>query len=324
MFRTNRLASFGSVLLLCVLSAAYGVSLAQEQPDSLLTPEELFGMDIGLIGVYEAALGTDLDLSQTEDGFTVTLGWAYADANRMAITYTITAPPGPEYTNLSAYPQVAVAQEGSTPVEAANQLGRSNAIEGTTSSGLQVLSLADILPDTETISVRVEFAVEYVTADRRTQLPMDRFVEMIETVETPFVFEFELPVNTDLRQLAEPQTTTDSDVAITLENVVVSQTQTRLTLCFDEPEAARQWTSIAVADVDDDGLLFVYAGTESELVDEANNRTCDTHLFNRGLADLTGVWQVNVFELVGFGERGDDQNRIAGDWEFEFVLSEGE
>ncbi len=46
-------------------------------------------------------LGHDLNLSQTANGFTVTVGRVYADANEITIGYTVTGPPGRDYVTIA-------------------------------------------------------------------------------------------------------------------------------------------------------------------------------------------------------------------------------
>lgn len=82
--RARRSRSFSLVLaLLLTFGAAVGVYAVFRQ--------QIIG-DPGVEGARDANLVTDLEESQTIDGVTLTLNWAYADANRIAIGYSIVAP----------------------------------------------------------------------------------------------------------------------------------------------------------------------------------------------------------------------------------------
>lgn len=56
--------------------------------------DRVFGDDRGTQQVILEDLGTELNRSRTVDGFTVTLGRVYADANRVLVGYTVEPPAG--------------------------------------------------------------------------------------------------------------------------------------------------------------------------------------------------------------------------------------
>ena len=58
--------------------------------------------DAGLKAIYEQGLGHEIGISQSHEGFTVTLEWAYADGNRLTLAYTIQGHPGTPYSNLES------------------------------------------------------------------------------------------------------------------------------------------------------------------------------------------------------------------------------
>jgi hypothetical protein len=55
-------------------------------------------------------------------------------------------------------------------------------------------------------------------------------------------------------------------------------------------------------------------------IGESEGETCSEFAYSAALFDYTGTWQFEITELVGIGSSGDDQQRIAGVWNFEFVV----
>src|SRR5690606_9703062 len=80
-------------MLIVGTGVAFAISTALQQ---------FITSDAGLDWVYGKGRGHEIGLSQTIDGFTVTLEWAYADGNRLNLAYTIQGQPGGEYTNLTS------------------------------------------------------------------------------------------------------------------------------------------------------------------------------------------------------------------------------
>ncbi|MBZ0285630.1 MAG: DUF4179 domain-containing protein, partial [Anaerolineae bacterium] len=78
-FRALRLAG-AALIMLTVSAVAYGVFQGM-------------GGDPGLEAAQEANLVTIVNQSQTVDGVTLTLNWAYVDAYRVAIGYSIEGRP---------------------------------------------------------------------------------------------------------------------------------------------------------------------------------------------------------------------------------------
>lgn len=57
---------------------------------------------------------------------------------------------------------------------------------------------------------------------------------------------------------------------------------------------------------------------EDELVTRALD---DADAYFAGMYDYHGPWRLEVVELIGFGSSGgNDQQRIAGSWVFEFTV----
>ncbi len=80
--RFTRSISLIVVLLLMLVAAAAVYAVVRVQI-----------VDPGISGAMDANLVTELGMSQTIGDVTVTLDWAYADANRIAIGYSVAVPP---------------------------------------------------------------------------------------------------------------------------------------------------------------------------------------------------------------------------------------
>ena len=80
--RFTRSISLVAVLLLMLIAAVAVYAVVRDQI-----------ADPGISGAMEANLVTELGLSQTIGDVTVTLDWAYTDANRIAIGYSVAVPP---------------------------------------------------------------------------------------------------------------------------------------------------------------------------------------------------------------------------------------
>jgi hypothetical protein len=84
-----------AAILLGMLIVGSGVAFALSS-----ALQQFITSDAGLDWVYGKGRGHEIGISQTIDGFTVTLEWAYADGNRLNLAYTIQGQPGAQYTNL--------------------------------------------------------------------------------------------------------------------------------------------------------------------------------------------------------------------------------
>jgi Domain of unknown function (DUF4179) len=74
--------------------------------------DKAFGMDPGTNRIVTEHLGQELGLSQTVNGFTVTIERVYADANQIVIGYSVSGPSDRSFNNFLAFGP----QRGQTPV----------------------------------------------------------------------------------------------------------------------------------------------------------------------------------------------------------------
>jgi hypothetical protein len=291
----------------------------------------LFQVDPGLNHVRQAGLGQELDLSQTVDGVTVTLERAYADANRVVVGFTMIGPDGQRY--------------GPHPVTLTDAAG--TVFPGSMGMGVTGKSerlQVDLPPGTGSyvyffdasavegvpteldlhLVIEVEefvlplFAPDPVsTPDDPPAEPLDSTVVEVQPIHQegavvgPFIFDFSVPFTPD-RAVVEAQTVKAAGVAVTLEEVVVTPSATRATLCFAPPDDEWDvWVPIATLDTG----KAEYGGG----LDEIGEKICHTHTFHVPLYDQRGEWTLTVTELVGMiAAPPGEQTRLAGPWVFRF------
>ncbi|MCZ7544229.1 MAG: DUF4179 domain-containing protein [Anaerolineae bacterium] len=296
--------------------------------------QQLLNQDAGLRAVFESDLGTELNLSQTIDGYTVTLEWAYADGNRLTVAYTIAGAPGVAYTNLEGGSH-RLLYLGPPPVELPGLFGVGNAFSddppyepsqqvGNVSANTYTFDLTALDPVPDVLDLRLELEVTAVTTLKRTQIPDPASADYEAFWGRPigpFVFAFSLPVHSLARVLTAPQTATDQGVAITLARVTVTSSQTRLLLCFEAPDPARHWTLIPRLTTDEETVAESLLGGGVREVAGETGHTCNEFIYNAAMYAYHDAWELEIIELVGFGSGGgNDQERIAGSWRFTFTV----
>ncbi len=293
--------------------------------------QQYIGQDDGLAAIYEQGLGHELGLSQSHEGYTVTLEWAYADGNRLTLAYTIAGIPGTQYTNLEGVHRLSLQASG---VQVPFYMGRSiftgvngefpGALPGeivpTTDRSL-IIGTHDMSgivgSDNPTLDLHLEVEAQSITLQKRTELPIERFAEMYEGPDAVFTFDFSIPLVDDIRVLDTPLEAVDQDITVTLDQVVISPSQTRVVICFMPPDPARRWTAIPFLTTDEGDVPG--GGSVNPYMD--GERACNDYTYFAGMFDYSGNWRLEVTELIGFGTGGgNDQQRIAGSWNFDFVV----
>ncbi len=314
--------SFRLALVAIIVLLAAGVVAAVS---SLV--QQIINTDPGLKSVYDAGKGIPLNLSQTIDGYTVNLEWAYADGNRLTIAYTIAGLPGVEYTNLESDSTSLTTADGKT--EFSMEYGEGNYLQTSSIDPTQIptgnisgnqlifdVSKADVTQSV--LNLRFEVSVSGVTVAKRTEIPsLEPWSALHEGPSQPFVFNFSLPLNGTLRVLNAPQIVTDQGITITLDKVTVAPSQTTVTVCFTVPDTTRQWTSIPRLTTN---RQEVPGGGMVQTMKAGETQHCDNFSYNADMYEYHGEWQFEITELVGFGSRGDDQQRIKGLWVFRFTV----
>jgi hypothetical protein len=217
----RRLAA-ACVAMLAVLALGGGVYALTGGLDHVLHS------DPGAQQAALADLGRPFDLARSADGFTVTLRWAYADANRVIVGYTVAGPEGRHFLRLDAMlagqndlrPTITDAQGRVLPMESGVLPGLYPQDVGQLTS----FDAAALVGQSGEVALRLTLPELRVVEQIDPQAPARQF-----TVLGPFAFDFVVPFQAG--RVATPrQTITANGSALTLERVVVTPSETRLYL----------------------------------------------------------------------------------------------
>jgi hypothetical protein len=203
-WRWSRFALVGALAIFALVGATYMVALPLLQ--------SLWSEDRGLQHVTHAGLARELNLRQTIDGVTVHVQKGYADANRVAIGYSVEFPPtapgrhsfsGPILTDDhgNTYPSLGFSTSGDSPLGA---------------------QLHNFEPLGVTAGRDVAFTLtipEVVRAPRESGMTVQAF-------RGPWVFNFTLPMAA-ARVVEQTQTFTRPGVELTITRIVVAPSATR-------------------------------------------------------------------------------------------------
>lgn len=199
---------FAILLVLLLAGATYAV---------VPIAERAFYVDAGTRQVLNQDLGTRLNLSQTESGYTITLDRAYADADRVVVGYTIQ---GPDKQPLGDLDRLAYLQSTLTTANGSvlEPLGGGDVAEG--GSLLDNFDASSIQGNPRDLSLQLS-------------IPLLRALSLggqaVPTVSVPFTFRFTVPYLPG--RVATPnETVTEGGESVTLERVVVAPSETRLYL----------------------------------------------------------------------------------------------
>jgi len=325
----GKLSARTAAILVAILTIGIGVVIAM---NTFLQP--FIGLDAGLKAIYDQGLGHEIGISQSHEGFTVTLEWAYADGNRLTLAYVIQGYPGTPYSNLQG--RVHRLSLRDTGAEIPFYQGMGAAIDQNgeavgwgappdaiiTFDRILEINTYDLstipIGDNTTLDLHLEVGAYGITWQRRTQLPLERMNEMYEGPESLFTFDFSIPLVGEQRVMNTLQTAADQGITLTLKQVTISPSQTRVMVCFTPPDPARQWTAIPHLTT---RAGEVPGGGGVQPLQPVNDETCEAYTYFAGMFDYTGEWRLEISELVGFGSGGgNDQQRIAGSWVFDFVV----
>lgn len=326
--RYGRLSARTAAVLMAVLTLGIGVVIAM---NTLL--QQYIQHDAGLRAIYEQGLGHEIGISQTIDGYTVTLEWAYADGNRLTVAYIIDGHPGTPYTDLSSDvyrlrvrdtgQEIPFLQGMSALIDENGEgvgWGESGDVIPTSDRSLIIrthdLSIVDV-SGRSNLELHLEVGVYGIPLTQRTHMPLEQYDAVKEGPEGLFTFDFSIALVDEQRVLDTPLTATDQDITVSLRRVSVSPSQTRLVVCFVAPDPVRQWTAIPSLTTTQGEVPG--GGGVQPFMD--GDLTCNDYTYFAGMFDYKGKWQLEITQLIGFGSGGgNDQQRISGSWVFEFVV----
>jgi hypothetical protein len=300
-----------AITVIAVLTIGVGAVLAV---NAIL--QQFIGYDAGLNAVFTAGSGIELNQSQTVGNYTVNLEWANADSNRLTIGFTVSG-----FTCTTDYVVCDIS------VKVFDQSGREiPLIDGRADDSqpartyLYNFDLSSLTPN-EAVSA-FQFQVTPYGMTNEGPDPDQPGLIRGHTVilGEPITLNFSVPMSDEVRVYSTPQSATDENITLTLRRVTVSPSQTRVAICFVPPTSERRWTTIPRLTTD--GAAVVGGGTTDLVsgIGESSGEICNEHIYNAAMFDYTGNWQLEITELIGFGSSGDDKQRIAGSWVFQFQI----
>lgn len=206
--RLSLLAAVGLVVL--VMEAAYRI---------LPIVDRAFFIDAGTQQILNGGLATQLNLTETKNGYTVTLQRAYADANRVVIGYTIHGPDGHSLSDT----ELAFLRDSLRDAsgKALPPLGGGDFAPG--GATLDNFDASGVPSTTKNLTLDLTIAQPQALAGGGlgTSPPI--------TVGSPFSFHFTVPFRGG-RVAMPDQTVTAGGTTVTLERVVISPTEARMYL----------------------------------------------------------------------------------------------
>jgi len=293
---------------------------------------QLFPVEVGLDHVEQADLVQELNLSQTVDGVTVTLEQAYADANRIVIGCT-KDPDGQRRYSARHLTLTDAAGTVFPWTHGYGVIGGADIFKVSLPPGEKadvfVFDAAAVTGAPKELDLRLVMELEEIVlppdapeppptpGSPPAEPPDSIVVEVLQPLPVgaivgPFTFDFSVPFIPG-RTVEVHQTVKAAGVAITLEEVVVTPSETRATLCFDPPDGGnKKWLVITPGSGQD-----LSCGDVSQLSGTGEECHCVTYL--GALAGRSGTWTLTVTELVGFDLAPPyEQTRLAGPWVFHF------
>ena len=336
----------GWAFMALVLCLAFGAVAYAVVP----VVSRLFQQEAGLRHVEQANLVQELNLSQTVDGVTVTLERAYADANRIVVGFTIKAPHGQRYDahHLTLTDAAGAVFSG---MHGYGVTGQSDILKVSLPPGEGAYVLAFDAAPVE--GAPAELDLRLVMEVREFVLPLDApeppptpisppdeppASMVVEALPVPegaivgiFTFDFSVPFIPG-RVAEVNQTIEAAGVAMYLERVVVTPSETRAYLRFDSPSGEVEWwMPIAMLQAPgEDGKSYAgYVGSYGPASYQYG--------FLAPLYDRQGEWTLTVTEVAGTDIGGlesrinrqadsavvsvdaaEFQTRLAGPWVFRF------
>jgi hypothetical protein len=304
---TTRLA----VAVIAVLTIGVGTVFAI---NAIL--QQFISYDAGLNAAFEAGSGIELNQSQTVGNYTVNLRWANADNNRLTIGFTV--------SGFACTAEYVVCDIG---VKVFDQNGREiPMIDGRADDSqpartyLYNFDLSRLAPN-ETISAFQLQITPYGMTNEGADPDQPGLIRgHTVTLGEPITLNFSVPMSGEDRVYTTPQSAADENITLTLRRVTVSPSQTRVAICFAPPTSDRSWTTIPRLTTD--GTEVVGGGATDFVsgIGESSGEICHEHIYNAAMFDYKGNWQLEITELVGFGNSANDQQRILGSWFFRFQV----
>lgn len=273
--------------------------------------------DPGLRAADEQGLVTYFEETQTIDNISVTLEYVYADANRVSTSFTAEAEL-PADDDGFVYFESSLATDadvtltnifggGGGGVGGGGGGGPTDAPDATavkvqrsaSQNNYDVFSNAE-LPDELDLTLTI---VARKAAPGSADSMAPRTNPATDEVVATFTYEVTVPVYTG-KQLPEPQTVSAHDVEITLQDVVVTTTMTRVVLCFEAPPPTTSnfpWAARPQLAIGEDVVVAeqaVWGQMPPLQVAESFDDDCTVLFLTESLLGQEGTWTLTIPALV--------------------------
>lgn len=326
--RVSRRAAWVAATLLISLLIGTGV-YAFHRLD-ILYP--LRDVDRGLDQAISDDLVTEIGLSHTLDGVTARVEWAYADAHRITVAYSVSGESDRPVTQFIPLPHLWDQQgrEFQKPMLGGGGGGSGGGGGGPAGGPITMTyvwgaSFTDsydaALIETSPATLPLRFAVEFVITQGApdTGNPFQPGIAPRQTAVGPFEFEFEVPFIPAV-EFAPGQTVMAGDIALTLAQVSVTPSLTQTRLCFAAPNDRRHWQPVASLDtgeeiIGDMGRLGIVPPGESE--------GCVALGFLAPYRRESARWTLTVERLQALDPAGQIAAVVEGPWVFTVELPGG-
>lgn len=264
-------------------------------------------MNTGTQRILSGNLGRAVNLSQTLDGFTVSVRRVYADANQIVIGYTIAGPPGRTFNSLlpfgseASVPSLIDADGKELP---AGPYSWGTGVDTGKVGGVLAYDAAGSTGGQGSLQLRL--TMTGVSGFERTN-PTDAASVHGFAVSGPIVFNLTVPIVPG--RVADVQQTVDvAGVNATLERVIVSDTETQVFLSGVAPAADAELT------VGGSSYHLVHNGAVRLPASSADSWAYTT---DASLVDQHGPWTLTV--KPGPGSKIASPT-AGGPWVFHFVV----
>ncbi len=246
-----------TLLLLTLFGVLAGVTSAQDNADPLVQAAD------------EAGLLHDLNLTQTVDGITVTLNWAYVDTQQLLVNYRVEGADPLMFNNPITTPIILRDAEGySFSYASAVPQPDASAADVTYTTSFYTQGMRQLEGSNEYEILNDYFRSGFATVPDEIDLQFELTFGgyevpdwvMVEGIESeyapgdmieavgPFIFNFAVTVQNAV-ELAPMQTVEAAGLSVTLEALTVAPSALEAQICYDLPDG-RDWLPEASVFID--------------------------------------------------------------------------
>ncbi len=255
--------------------------------------------------------------SQTLNGYTVTLYPLSADSAHVVLGYNITGPAGDDSTVCVRDPHLSVGQRVVNPGWATITCQALRpAVSGNAASPDATLSFNTPAGMDGSTPFQLDLTLAVYPSQDTALDP----ASLASRVVGPFRFSFAMPFDSSRRVIEVGRIIDTHGVAVTLERVIMTATETRLYLSYRAPSGAplpAQWYPILSLQAGDWS-----SAREGKDVETDRQQPDPQHLvytIHTSLLDRHGDWSLVIKEL----QRSNSDQRLLGPWQFDFAVPAG-